>query len=132
MRDSLTRSDHDSSVAECGYYSDLKAWDGTVRNTGEALSYSDPDSPWSSFAPDTPPGVGIVTSHMPLTPQGSCFGISGDDPGDNEEYSSSMDHGEENLTVNPSHLDMRQYQAMYDTGIPVSYTHLTLPTMAVV
>ncbi|CCC05454.1 hypothetical protein SMACR_09300 [Sordaria macrospora] len=124
MCDNHTRSDHDSSVAECGYHFDLNAWDDIVGNTGEAFSYSDPDSPWSSFAPDTPPGVGIVSSDMPLTPKGSRFGISGDDPGENAQYNFPMRHDEESPTVDPSHLDMGQYQATYDTGVRASDSYI--------
>ncbi|KAK1773382.1 hypothetical protein QBC45DRAFT_85033 [Copromyces sp. CBS 386.78] len=120
MRDNHTISDHDSSVVECGYHFDLNAWDDIAGNTAEAFSCSDPDSPWSSFAPDTPPGVGIVSSDMPLTPQGSHFGISGDDPRENVQYNFPMRHDEENLTVDPSQLDMGQYQATYDTGVQAS------------
>lgn len=124
MRNDHTRFDHNYSVTECGYHLDLDPWDDTVGDTGEALSYFDPNSPLSSFAPDTLPGVGIVTSHMPLTLQGPCFGISGDDPGENEQYSSSIHNNEENPTVNPSHLDMSQYQAMYATGTQASDSYI--------
>ncbi|EAA30624.1 hypothetical protein NCU05869 [Neurospora crassa OR74A] len=117
---------HNFSVAEAGYHLEFgpNPWDVTVDSSGQGLSYSDPDSPWSSFAPDTPPCVGIVTSAMPLTPQGSSFGISGDDPGENEQHKFPTHHNEEKPTVNPSHLDMSHYQATYDTEIQDSGSYI--------
>lgn len=122
MYNNHTRSDHNLSVAEAGHHLELgpNPWDVTVDSSGEGLSYSDPDSPCSSFAPDTPPCIGIVTSAMPLTPQGSSFGISGDDPGENEQHNFPTHHNEENPTVNPSHLVMSHYPATYHIGIQES------------
>lgn len=124
MRDNHSRSDLNFSVAEGGYNFDPYSWDGTVDNTGDGLSYSDPDSPWSSFAPDTPLGIGIVTSGMPLTPQGSVLGIEVDHPEENEQYSFPVHDSAEDLTVDPSHLDMDQYQATYDTGAQHSGSYI--------
>lgn len=124
MRNNFTSFGQSSSVAECDDNFGTNPWDDTVGNTGDVLSYSDPDSPWSSFAPETPPGGGIVISHMPLTPQGSCFGISGDHPEENEDCSMPGHHDDESPTVDPIHLDMSQYQATCDTGVHSSGSYI--------
>ena len=124
MRDNHTRSGQNFLVSEDGFDFGVTFWDDTVGNRGEALSYSDPGSPWSSFAPDTPPGIGIVAFDMPSTPQGSSFGISGDHPEENELHGFSVHHNSESLTMNPSHLDIGQYPAMYDTGVQASGSYI--------
>lgn len=115
MSDNPSDPDLNFPVAEEGYISDRYLWNSNVDNTGDGLIYSDPDSPWSSFAPDTPLSIGIVTSAMPSVPPGSNLGIEGDHLEHNEHCRFPVHHSADDLSVDPSHLHMDQYQATYDT-----------------
>lgn len=124
MGDNPSGPDLNFSVAEDGYTFNLYSWNGNVDRTGDGLSYSDPDSPWSSFAPDTPLDLGVVTSDMSLTSQGSLSGSEGDHPEENQQNKLPVHQSTANLTIDPIHIALDQIQATYNTGAQDSGSYI--------
>ncbi|KAK3400461.1 hypothetical protein B0T20DRAFT_146262 [Sordaria brevicollis] len=115
MSDNPSGPDLNFSVAEEGYSYDPYFWNSNLDNTGDRLIYFDPDSPWSSFAPDTPPSIGILTPSMPSAPPGSDLGFGGYHLEENEQCRLPVHHTADDMSLDPSPSNMDQYQATYDT-----------------